>query len=156
GDVHPRLGGHSGDSRWFSGALHLHTNHSDGTIGPNAVAAAARAAGLDFIAITDHNNTSHRLEPADSAPPLPIRGEEVTTPSGHANAWGLRPDAWIDFRVKPDDPDAAKAIADLAAAAHRGGALFSINHPVGECDGCAWEQTIPAALDAIEIWNGPI
>jgi hypothetical protein len=142
--------------RWFSGGLHLHTTHSDGTIDPNALAATAREAGLDFIAITDHNNTTHRHEPVDSAVPLRIVGEEITTPGGHANAWGLRPGAPIDFRVRPEDPDAAQAIDGLVAATHAAGALFSINHPFGECDGCAWQQKIPASLDAIEIWNGRV
>src|SRR5439155_26636655 len=60
--------------RWFSGGLHLHTLHSDGTVGPNALAASARAAGLDFVVITDHNNTTHTLEPVDSETPLRIVG----------------------------------------------------------------------------------
>jgi hypothetical protein len=142
--------------RWFSGGLHLHTNHSDGTIDPNALAAAARDAGLDFIAITDHNNTTHRHEPAASATPLRIVGEEITTPAGHANAWGLRPGALIDFRVRPEDPGAGPAIDGLVTATHAAGALFSINHPFGDCAGCAWQQKMPASLDAIEIWNGKI
>jgi hypothetical protein len=140
--------------RWFSGGLHLHTVHSDGTISPNALAAAAHAAGLEFIAITDHNNTTHAFEPADSTTPLRIVGEEITTPAGHANAWGLRAGSWIDFRVKPDDPGARKIVNELVATAHAAGALFSINHPVGDCGGCAWEQTIPDSLDSLEIWNG--
>jgi len=142
--------------RWYSGGLHLHTIHSDGSIDPNALAAAARDAGLDFIAITDHNNTTHRHEPVDSATPLRIVGEEITTPAGHANAWGLRPGALIDFRVRPEDPDAGPAIDGLVTATHAAGALFSINHPFGECAGCAWQQKIPASLDAIEIWNGRV
>lgn len=140
--------------RWFSGALHVHTTHSDGRVAPNAVADAARQAGVDFIAITDHNNTTHRQEPVASNTPLRIVGEEVTTPAGHANVWGLRPGAWVDFRVKPDEPGAAGKINGLVDAAHRAGALFSINHPFMPCVGCVWDQTIPDGLDAIEVWNG--
>jgi hypothetical protein len=139
--------------RWFSGGLHLHTTHSDGSIGPGALAEAARSAGLEFIVITDHNNTTHTREPM-AALPLHIVGEEVTTPAGHANVWGLPADAWIDFRVRPSDPGAAATINRLVADAHRSGALFSINHPVDVCGGCSWEQVIPDGLDAIEIWNG--
>jgi PHP domain len=142
--------------RWFSGGLHLHTNHSDGTIDPNALAAAARDAGLDFIAITDHNNTTHRHAPVNAAAPLRIVGEEITTPAGHANVWGLRPGALIDFRVRPEEPGAAQAIEGLVSATHGAGALFSINHPFGDCVGCAWQQTQPSGLDAIEIWNGKV
>ena len=142
--------------RWYSGGLHLHTVHSDGSIDPNALAAAARDAGLDFIAITDHNNTTHRYEPVNAAAPLRIAGEEITTPAGHANAWGLRPGALIDFRVRPEEPGAAQAIEGLVSATHAAGALFSINHPFGDCAGCAWQQTLPSGLDAIEIWNGKV
>jgi len=142
--------------RWYSGGLHLHTIHSDGSIDPNALAASARDAGLEFIAITDHNNTTHRHELANSTVPLRIVGEEITTPAGHANAWGLRPGALIDFRVRPEDPGAAQAIEGLVTAAHAAGALFSINHPFGDCAGCAWQQKVPPSLDAIEIWNGKV
>ncbi len=140
-------------SQWYSGALHLHTTHSDGSIAAAAVSDAARAAGLDFIVITDHNNTTHRREPMPASP-LHIVGEEVTTPGGHANVWGLPEGAWIDFRVSPKDPGAADAINGFVAAAHQSGGLFSINHPFDRCSACAWEQTIPIDLDGLEIWNG--
>ena len=141
------------ERRWYSGALHLHTKHSDGALSPAALAEAALQARLDFIAVTDHNNTTHTRE-AMPRSPLHIVGEEVTTPAGHANVWGLEPGAWIDFRVRPGDAGAAHTIDGFVAQAHRRGALFSINHPVDECAGCSWEQAMPDALDAIEIWNG--
>ena len=101
----------------------------------------AREAGLDFVAITDHNNTTHAVDvpPDPHGKPLHIVGEEITTPGGHANVWGLRPGDWIDFRVAADD----QRINDLAAAASARGALFSINHPVADCDACDWKQPIP-------------
>lgn len=139
--------------RWYGGALHLHTTHSDGTLRPAAVADAARAAGLDFFAITDHNNTTHTRELLP-ATPLHIIGEEVTTPAGHATVWGLPESAWIDFRVSPADAGAAAAIDGLVDQAHRAGALFSISHPVDSCGGCSWEQAIPRGIDAVEIWQG--
>jgi hypothetical protein len=142
----------SDEPRWYSGALHLHTTHSDGTLTPAALADAARHAGYDFIAITDHNNTTHAREPIPSSP-LHIVGEELTTPGGHATVWGLPEGAWIDFRVTPRDPKAAETIAGLVDASHRAGALFSISHPIDNCDGCSWTHTIPEGVDAIEIWQ---
>ena len=139
--------------RWYSGALHLHTTHSDGTLSPASLADAVRSTGFDFFAVTDHNNTTHSREALPGIP-LHIVGEEVTTPAGHANVWGLPADAWIDFRVRPSDPGAARAIDALVAEAGRAGALVAINHPVDTCAGCSWEHEVPAALDAIEIWNG--
>ena len=44
------------------------------------LADTARDAGYDFIAITDHNNTTHTREPLPPSP-LHITGEEVTTPA---------------------------------------------------------------------------
>ena len=141
-----------GGPRWYSGGLHLHTTHSDGSLGPAALADAARNAGFDFIAITDHNNTTHTRE---SLPPSPLHivGEEVTTPAGHASVWGLPPGAWIDFRVRPGDAGAADAINGFVAEAHRAGALFAINHPIDNCAGCSWDQVIPDGIDAVEIWQ---
>ncbi len=138
--------------KWYSGSLHLHTTHSDGALSPAALADAAKNAGFDFIAITDHNNTTHTGEPLPASP-LHIIGEEVTTPGGHANVWGLPPGAWIDFRVRPNDPGAAAAINGFVAEAHRALALFAINHPIDNCAGCSWEQTIPDGVDAVEIWQ---
>lgn len=135
---------------WYAGGLHLHTVHSDGVLTVAGLARSARAAGLDFIAITDHNNTMHQFEQINDDAPLRIVGEEITTPGGHANVWGLGPHAWIDFRVRPED----HRIDELVKAADDRGALFSINHPRSDCLGCAWQHEIPAGVDAIEIWNG--
>ena len=150
--VGPRGANQQTGPRWYGGGLHLHTTHSDGSLAPAALADAARAAGLEFIAITDHNNTTHRREAMPSSP-LHIVGEEVTTPGGHADVWGLPDGAWIDFRVSPSEPGAAEQINGLVAAAHRLGALVSISHPVDTCAGCSWEQAIPDGIDAIEIWQ---
>lgn len=139
-------------AEWYSGALHLHTKHSDGALTPAALADAARSAGYDFIAITDHNNTTHTREPLPSSP-LHITGEEVTTPAGHATVWGMPAGAWIDFRVSPHEPGAADAINGLVKAAHTAGAPFSISHPLDNCAGCSWDQIVPDEVDAVEIWQ---
>jgi hypothetical protein len=137
------------DLRWWSGDLHVHTEHSDGAFSVREVARRAADAGLDFIVITDHNNTVHVRDRGGIDRPLLIAGEEVTTPGGHANVWGLPEGEWIDFRVLPGDP----RVAQLAERAHALGALFSINHPFETCDQCDWTHGIPERLDAIEVWN---
>lgn len=138
-------------ARWYSGGLHIHTVHSDGALTVAEVSARARAAGLDFIAVTDHNNTTHQTEAIPDDGVLRIVGEEITTPGGHASAWGLggiRGD--IDFRVLPGDP----RIAELVRAVNARGALFSINHPSAACAGCGWEHAVPEGVMGIEITNG--
>ena len=139
--------------KWYSGALHLHTTHSDGALTPAAVADAARDAGYDFIAITDHNNTTHTREPMPSSP-LHIVGEEVTTPGGHATVWGLPEGAWIDFRVSPGNLGPPTRSTAWSTPRTQAGALFAISHPFDNCGGCSWEQTIPEISTRVEIWNG--
>lgn len=137
--------------RWLRGDLHVHTTHSDGTDAPFAVAAALSEVGLDFVALTDHNNgTAYRSYPADSSV-LAIPGVEWTTLGGHANLLGVdRP--LRDFRAR--DREDVRRLADEARAR---GALLSVSHPFEDsCKGCRWEwgfEDLP--LDAIEVWNGP-
>ncbi len=140
---------------WWSGDLHMHTVHSDGDWTIAELISKALNNGLDFICITDHNTASHHAE-IDRArtglQPLILRGEEITTYNGHANAWGLPSGAWIDFRVRAGD---SARMSNLAAEAHRAGALISINHPYAPCGGCAWSYDAAAqGFDGIEVWNG--
>jgi hypothetical protein len=140
--------------RWYMGALHTHTLHSDGTVTPAELMRMMREANFDFVAITDHNNTTHTYELGPQYPtgarPLWIVGEEVTTPGGHASVWGLHPGDWVDFRVSPGDP----RIADLVAATRRLGGLLSINHPASECLACGWTHDFVDGIEGIEISNG--
>jgi hypothetical protein len=134
----------------------MHTIHSDGDWTIGELLSSARSGGLDFICITDHNTSSHHLEidrlSKSSSQPFVMRGEEITTYGGHANAWGLPSGTWIDFRVPPKDNT---GITEIAAEVHRSGALISINHPFALCGGCAWSYDSAArSFDAIEVWNG--
>jgi hypothetical protein len=139
-----------GRAAWYAGVVHAHTVHSDGALTTRELIAKAAGEHLDFVAITDHNNTTHQLDEPGNGDVLVITGEEVTTPIGHFNVWGLAgPRADIDFRVGPQQP-----VDDLVDAAHRSGGLVSINHPTGTCLACTWTAAMPADLDAIEIANG--
>src|SRR5215813_411342 len=40
--------------RFYRGNLHTHSNRSDGALAPEAVVAAYRDRGYDFLALTDH------------------------------------------------------------------------------------------------------
>jgi hypothetical protein len=133
---------------WYSGALHAHTHNSDGALSAQALAQKARAEGLDFLAITDHNNTASQREAIDVPGLLTILGEEVTTPGGHANVWGLGGVRdFVDFRVSPGDP----AIHTLFRAAVARGALVGINHPYSACVACSWTHPVPEVVNTIEI-----
>ncbi len=51
---------------WYRGDLHSHTVHSDGDWTKRELLSAARKAGLDFIAVTDHNTVSHLFDDSTS------------------------------------------------------------------------------------------
>src|SRR5690625_3659578 len=84
---------------WWACDFHAHTLHSDGTLGIAELAARAVDAGLDVVAVTDHNTVSHHAQLPEISQRYGLTllpGQEVTTDRGHANAFG--PIDWIDFR----------------------------------------------------------
>ncbi|MFL6142980.1 MAG: CehA/McbA family metallohydrolase [Labedaea sp.] len=138
---------------WYRGDGHLHTVHSDGRRTPAELAAAARAAGLDFFVSTEHNTPSASLQWGEHAGEdlLVINGEEVTTRAGHWPAWNLPVGKWIDWRYRTDD---LRDFRRFAGDVRRAGGLVVAAHPFAPCIGCSWEFSYEAA-DLIEVWNGP-
>lgn len=131
---------------WYAGDLQTHSYHSDAEGSVARLADVARARGLDFVAITDHNTVSQLAELATHTglDLLVIPAMEVTTYYGHANVWGLN--HWLDFRCSE-----AGHMRRIMEAAHTQEALFSINHPNSTCN---WEYGWIEGTDAIEVWNG--
>jgi hypothetical protein len=132
---------------WYRGDLHSHTVFSDGSSYPAQVAAAARAAGLDFYGITDHNRAQSPvgLVPSGEGWPILVPGVEVTTYAGHFNVWGTA--NWYDFR----NPTAEGLQAAVDAALADGG-FVSMNHP--KPFGPPWEFPEVTGFAGIEVWNG--
>jgi predicted metal-dependent phosphoesterase TrpH len=129
---------------WYKGDLHCHTYHSDARGAPELLHAAAKQAGLDFLAIADHNTTTQRryFHPQSLPDLVFVRAMEVTTAVGHANVFGV--DDWIDFRMtKPSDAHV------LAKLVHDKGGLLSINH---DKPTIPWDYDFPAA-DCQEVWQ---
>jgi hypothetical protein len=141
---------------WYAGNLHAHSVHSDGGRSLAEMVARCKANGFDFVASTEHNSFSahYRFPEAAAANPgvLLLYGDELTTPGGHANIVGQAPGAWFDFRVDPGDG----RLPGVIEAAHRQGALFTVNHPFATCTSCTWKYPAGewAKADAIEVWNG--
>lgn len=141
---------------WYRGDLHGHSLHSDAMWDVRDLVEHARAHGLDFVALTDHNTVSPLAEmdsySADDM--LTIGGMELTTYYGHALALGIR--RWQPWRVGVD----ADTMSELAERAVSGGATFIIAHPmaVGDpfCTGCDWNypDMMPGSARVVEIWNG--
>jgi hypothetical protein len=138
---------------WYRGDGHLHTVHSDGRRTPAELAAAARAAGLDFFVSSEHNTPSASLQWGEHAGDdlLIINGEEVTTRTGHWPAWNLPAGKWIDWRYRAGDRREFRRFADDV---HRAGGLVVAAHPFATCFGCSWEYSYEPA-DLVEVWNGP-
>lgn len=129
---------------WYKGDLHCHTFHSDAKGSPELLHAAAKQAGLDFLAIADHNTITQRryFHPQSSPDLVFVRAMEVTTAVGHANVYGV--DDWIDFRMT--QPSDAHVLEKLV---HEKGGLLSINH---DKPTIPWDYELPAA-DCQEVWQ---
>ncbi len=136
--------------RLFKGDLHVHTYSSDGVLALGELAQHAMRNGLDYLAITDHN----QMVSADSLRPYPgitlIPGLEWTHYRGHANFLGVdRP---------YDEPFLANSLEEVRArftSARQRGAFISVNHP---CDPvCPFLFDMNALpFDCLEVWNGPM
>lgn len=163
--LHPTL---RQEARWYAGDLHSHSGHSDGhnrsstgrdVPGPvHRVLDAAVKAGLDFLALSDHNTASHWLD-IDRLQPyydtlLLLHAREITTYHGHANAFGES--SFGEFQPRGD-------VAGLLERWSSGRTFLSINHPLrasGEaCMGCGWEDRATATLAKVqgaEVRNGAV
>lgn len=129
--------------RWVATDLHAHTVHSDGTLTVAELAAEAVAAGLDALAVTDHNTVSHHAELAEIGRRYGIAlipGQEITTEFGHANAFGDI--GWVDFR---------EPAANWVKTVRERGGLLSVNHPLG--GDCAWRHPLPEHPPLAEVWH---
>lgn len=136
--------------RLLKGDLHAHTVASDGVLTAEELGWRALRHGLDFLAITDHNQPVS----ADALPRIPgltlIPGIEWTHYKGHANFTGVdRP---------YDEPFAANTpeeVAERFQSARSRGALITINHPFEDCCPFLFDMN-NLSFDCLEVWNGPM
>ena len=129
--------------RWMPADFHSHSTHSDGRLTLDQLANLAASRGLEILAITDHNTISHHAHlptVAKSAGINLLAGHEVTTASGHANAFGKI--EWTDFREA-----SSRWLEDVS---NRGG-LLSINHPLATP--CHWDREYPDGVPLMEMWH---
>ena len=149
-EVEFRLDFHGKSPRWLKGDLHTHTVASDGVLTAVELGQHAVRQGLDFVAITDHN----QMVSANELPRIPgltfIPGVEWTHYQGHANFLGV--DQPYDGPFATNTPQEARSRFESAYAR---GALITINHPFEDC--CEFKfdfNSLP--FDCLEIWNGPM
>ncbi|MEA2676348.1 MAG: hypothetical protein QOJ81_489 [Chloroflexota bacterium] len=136
--------------------LHIHSLASDGISSVAEILAAAQAARLDVIAITDHERmdaalAAHALAEANGSTVSVIVGEEVTTRSGHVIGLFMRE------RIRPWG-----SLRSTIARIHEQGGLAIIPHPLVPYPLCVSGRAMRALLDeqdaifhpdAIEAFN---
>ena len=154
------------DAGWYHGDLHLHGYHShpEGPE-PEEMVGFARAAGLDFVPVTEYVVGRHwdELGATQRAhPDLVIwPGREVITYWGHAIVLGETPST-LEYRHGFE----GISLADVQRASVDDGALFGIAHPTiypeadwgSFCRGCEFQLTDDIDLDrvhTVEVVTGP-
>ena len=136
--------------RLLKGDLHTHTIASDGVLTSAELGQRAKRHGLDFVAITDHNQMSTRegLPLVDGVTLIP--GVEWTHYQGHASFLGA--DHPYDPPFATNTPDETQM---RFKSARDRGALIVVDHPFE--DGCEFKFDINSLpFDCLEIWNGPM
>jgi len=136
--------------RLLKGDLHAHTLASDGVHTTEELAIKAMRNGLDFVAITDHN----QMVSLDALPQIPgitlIPGIEWTHYLGHANFLGVDKPYDRPFATNSDSE-----MREIFTTAHQRGALISVNHPFET--GCEFKFDLKNFhFDCVEVWNGPM
>ncbi len=135
--------------RWFVGDLHMHSTASDGKHDIFTLATMAKKEGLDFIAVSNHNNYSENLNLPVVAGLTFIPAVEWTHYRGHMNFYGV-PNPFDNSFVANSEQEMLALIAN----ARKKGALVSVNHP--KCNLCPYLWLSENSFDLVEVWNGPM
>lgn len=136
--------------------LQVHSDLGDGLASPAEILAAAERAGLDVIALTDHDDIRGSFLLRDLAARARsgievVTGIEVTTRSGHLLALYLETDIPM-FRPLPE----------TIVAIHRAGGIAIVPHPLSYLTFSIGERTLrqlaargddESFVDAIELRN---
>jgi hypothetical protein len=136
--------------RLLKGDLHTHTLASDGVLTLDELGRHALRHGLDFLAITDHN----QMISAEALPHIQgltmIPGVEWSHYQGHTNFLGV--DRPYDGPYFTHNLETTRAIFDTA---RERGALITLNHPFEES--CPYQFDLDQLpFDVLEVWNGPM
>lgn len=140
-----RGAGAIGGPGWYRGELHSHSTHSDGRRPVADLVKAAKEAGLDFLAVTDHFTAAHWQDLDGHDGVVLLRSMELTSHRGHANLHGLT--RWVDTYV--DRPE--HTMVHVADDVHEQGGLVCVNHAFSGDQ--AWRRfdTPWDRIDLIEI-----
>jgi hypothetical protein len=131
------------DPRVAAGAIHVHSRRSDGSGSIDDIAAAAAAAGLQFVVVTDHGDGTRRPDaPRYVSGVLVLDGVEISSSGGHYLA--------LDMPAAPYR--LGGEAADVAADVARLGGLGIVAHPAAPKAELAWTDWT-APFDGVEWLN---
>ena len=133
----------------LAGDFHVHASPGDGALSPWMLRDEAARAGLDVIAVTNHNQSftgrlaARASETGDG--PMMLAGEEITNPEYHMIAVG------IERTVHGAQVSAAAAIADV----HAQGGVAVAAHPSRRFHGYD-DDSVVAMLDGAEAMHSDV
>jgi|SaaInl4_135m_RNA_FD_contig_21_2613988_length_1926_multi_6_in_0_out_0_2 hypothetical protein len=137
----------------YAGAIHIHSTLSDGSGTVPEIVGDARAAGLDFIMLTDHEHLQARDLGYEGWHDdlLCLVGEEVT-PRFHNHYLAFDIDAPVKGRGNWNQPQRF-----IDRVAEQDGLGF-IAHPIGEdyptrAMACPWMDWSVTGFTGIEVWS---
>lgn len=130
------------------GDLHIHTTASDGFYDASEIGKKAKALGLDFIGLANHNNFSENLNLPHIDGLTFVPAVEWTHYKGHMNFFGVKAPFENSFIANSENE-----MKEIISHARSLGAVISVNHP--KCGICPylWEGE---DFDMLEVWNGPM
>jgi len=136
----------------FKGAIHVHSRYSDGSDGMETIIAAARAAGLDYVLVSDHNVLKAKTLGWEGWHDgvLVIIGCEISPPrSGHVLALSIHD---CDGMKKMSPPEYLRRVRE------QGGIAF-VAHPSGNeirdfnLNLASWKDWDNPDYHGMEIWS---
>ena len=156
------------EGEWLAGDLHVHTTYShdsyggpsDDNTGPEeaytlgwSVAEQFQHAvtrGLDYLAITDHDDIRSQQDPGFGAGGvIPLPGYENSL-KGHAQMLGAT-------KLYDKGDESVAAVLTAATALRTDGGIFQVNHPAeGSTEfphDADWEYLYDVQPDTVEVWN---
>ena len=156
------------EGEWLAGDLHVHSTYShdsyggpsDDNTGPEEFYTLgwgvqeqfthAATRGLDYLAITDHNDIRSQQDPGFGAfGVIPLPGYENSL-RGHAQMLGAT-------TVYDSGDQSAAAVQVVADALRVDGGVFQVNHPAeGSVDfphDTDWAYLYAVQPDTVEVWN---
>lgn len=122
--------------------LHVHTHYSrDSLITPEELVIYAKKAGLDGVAVTDHDRLDGALKIARETDFFIVPGMEISSSNGHVVALNVQ-------EVIPKGLDAGETVDRI----HRAGGIAVACHPVTFFKG-SLRKHVSSKFDAVEVIN---